>query len=274
MAIDYSTRPSQSAGGEPSLPGAVDATPAPVSRLRGRLARAGLGLMALAGVLLFARLGFWQLGRAHEKQARAELMQARAALPPLDPAALATNAEQAPTQWQRRITLGGTFSPRATLFLANRNMDGRSGFEVFTPLQLAPGQGILVQRGFAPRDAADPAKLPPLHTASGPVSLSGHLAPWPERWVALGAEGEGPIRQNLDLDALQRASGLVLRPLILVEDEARPPQEDGLSRHWPAPALNVERNQGYALQWFAMSGALALLSLWFLVLSPRLRARR
>ena len=257
--------------------------------LRRRLA---WGLMALLLAGLGVRLGVWQLGRAHEKAHRADLVAERRVQDPLAPDALARAAEQAPDQWQRRISLTGRWQADRTVYLANRTMDGRTGFEVMTPLSLAPGDAVFVLRGWVPRDPVDPARLPALAAlragpaaADGmplPVQVRGHLAPPPAHWVSLGPEGAGPIRQNLDLAGFTQQTGQPLRPLILVQDQpdlpagaplsAPPAAEDGLLRHWAAPDLQIDRNYGYAFQWFAMATAVLLAALWFLLLRPRLRA--
>ena len=233
--------------------------------------RAAWLLLAIAAAGLAVRLGFWQLDRAHEKERRAALMAARGAEPPLDPAALARAPDDAPAQIQRRIALRGTWRPANTVFLANRTMAGRVGFEVLTPLQLAPGDGVLVQRGWVARDPVDPAKLPALPAPGGEVEVRGRIAVPPVHWVALGAESPGPIRQNVELAAFAREAGIALRPLILIEDANEANRGDGLQRDWAAPNLDIARNQGYALQWFAIGAAILALALWLQILRPRLR---
>jgi len=250
MEADYSTRP------RPGL-----------------LAQAGWLLLALAVAGGTARLGFWQLSRAHQKEARAALMAERGALPPIPAQALAQAAADVEAQSRRRVVLRGHWLAARTIYLANRTMDGRVGFDVLTPLELATGDAVVVQRGWALRDDADPQRLPTaVRTATGEVVVRGWIAPLPERWVSLGAEGQGPIRQNLDLAALGREAGVALRPLIVVEEADAADPSDGLSRHWPEPTLGVERNYGYAVQWFAMSATAVAIFLWFRILRPARRA--
>jgi surfeit locus 1 family protein len=148
-------------------------------------------------------------------------------------------------------------------------MDGHVGFDVVTPLQVAGSQTVVVQRGWVARDPVEPARVPPFVTPAGEVTVHGRIAPPPARWLQLGPDAPGRIRQNLDLAGMQHDAGAVLRPLLVVEDASDASAVDGLSRHWPAPTISVDRNYGYAAQWFAMSAAALALYLWLQFIRPR-----
>lgn len=235
---------------------------------------------ALLGAALTARLGVWQLDRAAQKVALQAQIEERAHAVPLGGAELVRNADHADEQAQRPAVLQGRWRPAATVFLDNRTMDGRTGFLVVTPLQLASGEAVLVQRGWAPRDLRDRTLLPAVPTASGEVRLEGRLAPWPSQLLALGASSGGTIRQNLDRDTFARESGLSLLPLTLQLTAppqplaAAAPRDDGLLRHWWVPTADVSKHYGYAVQWFALSALIAGLYVWFQLVRPRHRAQR
>ena len=227
-------------------------------------------LAALLGVAVATRLGAWQLSRAAQKQALQAALDTRAALPPLDAEALATSPEGADAQHYRRVTLRGRWIDGRSVFLENRPMDGRVGFIVVTPLQLEREAGaVLVQRGWAPRDNDDRSRVPALPAAPGVVEVEGLIAPPPGRLLALGGEGSGAIRQNLDLEALARETGLELRPLTVLQADAAPNAGDGLRRHWPQPAVDIHKHHGYAFQWFALAALIAGLYVWFQLVRPR-----
>ena len=239
--------------------------------------RAVVLLATLAAVALTARLGVWQLDRAAQKQALQDSLQTRSALPPLAGAQLAHDAGQAAAQHDRRIVVAGRWLPERTVFLDNRQMDGRPGFFVLTPLLLASGDAVLVQRGWTPRDPQDRAHLPDVPTPPGEVRVEGSVAPPPSRLYAFGSgEEHGRLRQNLDVDAYAREIGVALRPLsVRQQTDAEVP--DGLLRRWPAPASDLHKHHGYAFQWFALSLLLTGLYVWFQLLAPwreRRRARR
>lgn len=216
-----------------------------------------------------ARMGLWQLDRAARKLALQQAIDERGRAAAIPPQALATQAEQALEQHHRRIVIEGVWDSAHTVFLDNRQMGGRPGFFVLTPLRLAGGDAVAVQRGWVPRDMQDRTRLPSLSTAEGMVRLEARIAPWPSRLADLGMDATGPIRQNLDAQAWQQETGLTLRPLSLVELPTALNRDDGLRRDWPAPAVDVHKHYGYAAQWFTFCVMIAGLYVWFQILRPR-----
>lgn len=216
--------------------------------------------MTVGVAALCVRLGFWQLDRAAAKLAlRAEVAE-RAALPPLASTALAATPAAAAAQHYRRITLGGHWLAARTVALDNRQVDGRPGFVLVTPLVLADGSALAVQRGWLPRDAAERSRVavPPL--PDGAVTVAGRLAPPPSRLFAFGADAPGaPIRQNLDLAAWSAEIGRPLRPLSLVQMDGAQTPADGLRRVMPQPSADVSRHQVYAGQWFLFAALAVVL---------------
>jgi surfeit locus 1 family protein len=228
-------------------------------------------IVALGCALLTARFGVWQLSRAHAKLANAALVAERGALPPLAGDALARDAATGEGQWQRHIALTGEWDAGHTVFLMNRTMDERSGFYVMTPLRLPGGGAVVVQRGWVPRDDADPMKVPAVPVPAGPVKVLGHVAPWPSHWIDIGHGAGGPVRQNLELAPFAAESGQALRPVTVVEDANADNAADGLRRDWPSGngGVGVTTNYGYAVQWFAMSIAFLGLYAWLQFIRPR-----
>ena len=224
---------------------------------------------AVAGTLLTARLGAWQLDRAAQKNQVQAVLDARLALPPLPATELARDAQAAAAQHHRAIRLEGQWLAERTVYLENRQMNGRPGFVAVTPLQLDDGSVVLVQRGWLPRDLMDRTRIVAAPPAAGRVAVQGRIAPAPGRLYEFEAAASGPIRQNLDLDGYARETGLPLRPLTLVQEDGQPPPDDGLMRQWPRPAAGVHTHYGYAFQWFALSALILGLYVWFQLIRPR-----
>jgi surfeit locus 1 family protein len=226
-----------------------------------------LGVLVAAAAT--ARLGMWQLDRAAQKAAIGQAWQERAQLDPLSASALPRELGALTAQLHRRIVIEGRWLPPQTLYLDNRTQRGLAGFVVVTPLLIAPGDAVLVQRGWAPRDAADRTRVPTAPLAEGDVRIEARIASWPSPRLALSSAAEsGPIRQNLDPAQLAREVGMTLRPLSLLQLSA-PEVPDALQRDWPEPPQDVWKNQGYALQWFALSALVVGLALWYRWISPR-----
>lgn len=218
---------------------------------------------------LTARLGLWQLARATQKETLQASLDSRSALPPLPVAELARAVDAATQQHHRRISVAGRWLPQHTVFLENRQFNGRPGFYVLTPLEIAPGDAVMVQRGWAPRDGRDRSLLPEVPTTSGPVLIEARIAPPPGRLYSFATEDRGQLRQNIDLGEFSRETGLVLRPLSLLQVNAG--TAEGLVRDWPAPAVGVHKHYGYAFQWFALCALCAVLYVWFQLIRPRRR---
>jgi len=227
-----------------------------------------LTLAALAGVAATFALGAWQMRRAAEKLDMQAAIERREALP--DVAQRSLWSAPPADILHRIVLLRGTWVPASTVFLDNRQMLGKAGFYVVTPLRLEGSDSVvLVQRGWAPRNFLEREKLPPIDTPSGVVELRARIAPAPAKLYEFAGAEPGPIRQNLELERFRSETGL---PLLQVTVQQLGPPSDGLSREWPAPALGIERHYGYAFQWWALSGLIAILYAWFQFIAPRRKA--
>ena len=229
---------------------------------------------ALLTAALTARLGIWQLDRADQKIRALEALRSRAALPPLPAAELARDAAAAAAQSNRLIELQGQWLAERTIYLENRPMDDRPGFYAFTPLLLDDGSAVLVQRGWLPRDPADRTHLIAPPPPVGRVHVDGRIALNPGRLFEFSAAASGAIRQNLDIQAYARETALPLRPVSVVQQDGAAAPQDGLLRHWPEPASDVQKHYGYAFQWFALSALAIVLYVWFQLILPYRAHRR
>ena len=236
--------------------------------------RVVMALAALVGIAITCSLGAWQWGRAQQRLALQAALEAREALPPLQADALLTPGANAPGSalLYRPITLQGEWQGRHTVYLDNRQMGGRPGFYVLTPLRLeGRREAVLVQRGWIPRDFQDRSRLAPIETPPGPVQVSGRIALAPSRLYELAGGETGPIRQNLDLPTFRAETGLPLLDGSVMQ--VGPPSE-GLLRDWPVASSGADKNYGYAFQWWALSALILTLYVWFQFIAPRRRASR
>lgn len=174
-----------------------------------------LALLALAGAglfVLFAALGWWQAERRVWKLALIERVEQRlhaapAALPPRSqwPQASAADHEYLSVQVQGRWLTAKTVLTQATTELG-------AGWWVLTPLTLADGGQVLVNRGFIPDTlrAQWPARDPLARQAEGaPAQVTGLLR--------MSEPGGGFLRRNApaegrwhsrDVAAIAQAQGL------------------------------------------------------------------
>lgn len=204
-------------------------------------------------VALGVSLGQWQDRRAAGKIALQQQMSSNSTAAPLAlgaaPVALADVAF-------RKVSVKGEFLRSWPLFLDNRPQEGRVGFYLLMPFKIAGSERhVLVARGWLPRHNAQHDKLPPFTTPEGEVTVEGVARAGMGHVMQLGtpaAVRPQAILQNLAVPELAAASGLDFQPFVIEQTDAGMP-DDGIKRAWPAPALNVEKHQGYAFQWYALS---------------------
>lgn len=232
-----------------------------------------LALAALLGVALTLSLGRWQLSRAAQKEALQSAIAAQRAALPLDTAALLKEPLTG-SLLHRPVALRGQWLAQHTVFLDNRQMQGKPGFFVLTPLRLAGStQAVMVQRGWVPRNFVDRSALPSVPTPTETVvDVIGRIAPPPSKLYEFDAAEPGPIRQNLDLAQFAAQSGVPLLSGMSVLQTG--PHGDSLARDWPEADLGVAKHYGYAAQWFALAALIALLYVWFQIVRPQLQRRR
>jgi surfeit locus 1 family protein len=221
----------------------------------------------VVGIAAGLALGAWQLSRAVQKNAIYAQLAERRSLPPIDGVALAGLSAPASVIW-RPVRLQGRWVSAQTVYLDNRQMVARTGFDVLTPLQIeGTGAVVLVQRGWVPRNFIHREQLPQVETPAGLVEVRGLIAPPPPKLYAFGGPESGPIRQNLELGEFRARTGLPLLTGLSVQQAG--PASEGLLRQWTQPGSGVEKHYGYAFQWFALSALIAILYVWFQFIAPR-----
>jgi surfeit locus 1 family protein len=158
------------------------------------------------------------------------------------------------------VRIEGRYDAAHQLLLDNITRDGRPGYEVLTPLDLADGRTLLVNRGWVPfsgyRD-----RLPDVRLAvTTPVTIEGRLDELPVAGLASGsvapaAEGAWPrVTAFPTTAALSQVLGRQVEVPVLKLDAA---SSEGYDRHWLPPGVAPERNFSYAIQWWSFA-ALAL----------------
>lgn len=205
-------------------------------------------------------LGFWQLDRAQEKQAIQERFEHRARKAPL---VLGADMVLPDEVHYRRVTARGTYDGNHQLLIDNKVFEGRAGYQVLTPLRLEDSDTwVLVNRGWVAQ-GADRGKLPAIPVPRGPVEVHG-LAGLPEGKPLFIGDHD---RENkswpavvlwVNLARYAKATGYRLQPIEILQD----PKDPGdFPRHWQIVALPPEQSVSYAVQWFALAAALAIIYL-------------
>ena len=220
-------------------------------------------------------LGFWQLSRADEKEALATMFDVRAQQAPASLNETALWDGTADELGYLPVELQGELVQDSYLLLDNRILAGRYGNEVVALVNLGNGTSVLVNRGWV---QSDPARLsmPDVPQPGGKRSSQGHIYVAPGDPYLLAQqqfEGSWPMTvQALEMQKLapivQAKTGTRLFPYPVRLNAG---EDLALDIDWQVVNVRPEKHRGYAVQWFAMAGMLALLyglrstNLWQLI---------
>ena len=191
-------------------------------------------VVALAIALVCVRLGIWQLDRLGQRRARNAILAARLALPPL----VVVSGTPPDSARQRHLIARGVYDFARERIWPGRSFDGTPGVGLITPLRLADGSAVFVDRGWVPSPDAYHVDQAPYREADT-VSVEG-LGVIPPRG-----------RDDVDPVALRDSVPYALLPFVLQEAGSAAPQ--GLPRRWPPPALDDGPHLSYAIQWFSFA---------------------
>jgi surfeit locus 1 family protein len=214
----------------------------------------GMTLLTLLAVTAFVDLGRWQWHRAQQKRVLATAFTAGNAVP-TELEARATAALPRYTQ----VRVHGRYDGTHQFLLDNISHAGKAGYDVLTPMLLADGRTVLVNRGWIPLRSRRQLPDITLH-ADGELSAAGKLDDLPVVGIALGHVAPSPgadwpqltsFPTMADLStALGRATEA--RQLLLNPDEPL-----GYLRDWHPGGLTAVQHLSYAVQWWSFA-ALAL----------------
>ena len=218
-------------------------------------------LAMLVAVVVCAAAGHWQQGRMHDKEALRAQMDVALRMAPVDLAGVPDAVDWASLRY-RRVVAAGAYRAGSQIFVDNRVHDGRAGYHVVTPLELADGRVVLVNRGWVVQGVSR-ALLPDVAAPGGAVTVVGRIAVPGPGYLELRHEAEaGPVWQNLDPARFAAATGIGVLPVV-IEQTVAPVPDDGLVRDWPAPDFGIDKHRIYMAQWYAFA-ALALV-LWLVL---------
>jgi surfeit locus 1 family protein len=219
----------------------------------------------IAAVTLFVVAGNWQRGRMEEKgRQKAQFERAAESAVVALPAGI---VDWAPWRF-RNVVASGTFDGARQTLIDNKVHAGVVGYDVVTPLKLADGRAVLVDRGFVAAGASR-AELPSAPAPGGEIVVRGRINLPAAGYFELGHDPAiGPVWQHLDPRRFAEATGLPVLPIV-IEATAPTAGDAALIRDWAAPDLGIERHRIYMVQWYAFAAMALGLWLWFKV-RPRL----
>jgi surfeit locus 1 family protein len=217
-----------------------------------RFARLIPTLATVVAVAVFVSAGNWQGRRLAEKERLRSAYDAAAVQPEVP-------LPNAGTEWNdwiawryRPVRVTGEYDGARQILIDNKVHAGRAGYHVITPLDLADGRVVLVDRGWvaAGADRAHPPVVPP---PAGAVVVAGRIALPSAGYLEFGDRAAtGPVWQNLDPARFAAATGVPVLPVV-VEETAPAASPDGLVRERPAPDFGADKHRIYRAQWYAFA---------------------
>jgi surfeit locus 1 family protein len=216
-------------------------------------------IVAIFGTLLlisvFVYLGFWQLGRMHEKRNLEQSLKHRTQEELLD---------FSPTEGEmigrdidsfrfHGMQLTGEFLNDNNILLDNQVYKGHAGYHVLTPFSIQDTQNfVLIDRGWIPW-GEDRNVLPDIPKITGKVTITGIINKYPAG-LQLGSEVPSdiwPYRvQSVDYAELSKSLNHSLLLFVLSLPKESPYTFNVSPIYFGLPA---DRHLGYAVQWFTMA---------------------
>ena len=218
---------------------------------------------AALAIAAFSWLGLWQLDRAGEKERQVEMFAARTGDAPilLNERLSAMPSKLDPEWWRyRRVEVAGEALGEHQYLLDNRTRNGVAGYHVHVPM-LVTGLDrlMLVNRGWV-ETGPSRERRPDVSLTSSEIVISGYVE-YPRRTPLLGDDGYArptwpKVVQRIDLEKTARDLDRQVLPFVVLMDAELP---HGFVREWtPYLGIGPERHRGYALQWFSLAAAVAV----------------
>jgi surfeit locus 1 family protein len=241
-------------------------------------------LIALVGIGVTIRLGFWQLDRHSKRQAEISHLQAVQAMPILDLNAAPLQDDLASMEY-RQVAVTGEYDFQHQIALRNQVVSGLwgndPGYALITPLRLSDGRSVLVQRGWIPLDYNTPDSWVQFNE-DGIVKIEGIIRLSLEKGETGSAlldptlsPGETRLDywNNVNLARLQEQ---IPYPILNIYIQ-QAPGEDPESlpyRSIEKPDLDPGDHISFALQWFFYSGVLLIGYPLFVIKQEQMRVTR
>ncbi|MDH5283026.1 MAG: SURF1 family protein [Gemmatimonadota bacterium] len=227
----------------------------------------GRSFVLVAGAVVCAGMGLWQLFRLENRRAAIRPAVAALKLPvaSLDDPVEAALAERAGLDF-RRVSVTGRYDHAAEIVIRDQHSGTTAGVRIVTPLRLLRGDSaILVQRGFVPARDVRSVMLAKLEE-SGVRQVSGVALLQPDNAAGDPVEHDGVVTwREVDIPAIR--ARLPYPVLGFVVRQLPDPSLPELPRRESPPPLSDGPYLLYAILWFSLAVA-ALVSGVFRGLRP------
>jgi surfeit locus 1 family protein len=212
-------------------------------------------IAVIAGMILLARLGFWQLDRLDQRRAKNAALVAALESEPVNLNEVVLPDDLIPLK-DRDVVAQGEFDFAHQGIVKLQTFQGQPGVNLVAPLVLAGGEtAVLVDRGWVPED-----NNYAVYNESSPQTINGYIA----LTQTLNREGASSTLTDelawyrVDIAAIQTQMPYKLLPIFIKqapdENNDQPPR-----RSEREVDLSEGPHLGYAVQWFLFSTILGVM---------------
>jgi cytochrome oxidase assembly protein ShyY1 len=214
--------------------------------------------LAVAAAVVMVFLGNWQLHRYQERSAINDRIDAADTQSPVPLTSILTRPTQraaagpAPGEdlaWTK-VTLTGRYDPANEIQARGRTVDGSVGFEIVTPLVLADGTAVLVDRGWVPPSGDGAVAAPAAPPApTGTVTVVGQIHRSESRPAPLERRDGRIDTRRIAVPKLARELPYPIYGAYVLLTEQTPAADPAFVRI-PIAHEDSWQNGGYAVQWW------------------------
>jgi surfeit locus 1 family protein len=214
-------------------------------------------LLTVVLIAMLISLGRWQLRRADEKRVLYDSFASGT------DATRVIDLKTPHLARYQHIEAAGHYDEARQILIDNMVNAGRAGYFVVTPFALTGGGWVLVNRGWVPLGASR-ADRPAIPVAGDPRQVRGRADNLPSPGIQMGTPVKlappypvvASFPSHDDLAQLLGESSWTQAADLVLLDAGEP---DGYVRTWEPPGFPPLRHIAYAVQWFALALALAVI---------------
>ncbi|XEN30008.1 surfeit locus 1 family protein [Ensifer sp. WSM1721] len=232
------------------------------SKSASRLGQIAGAVLVVAAFAVLVSLGTWQMQRLQWKEALIAAIAERRSAPPVSLEEIEAMAAAGEDIDYRAVQVSGVYDHRKERhFFATH--EGRTGYYVFTPLTLADGRALFVNRGFVPFEKKD-ASTRSEGQVTGSMTIDGLARPrLSQKPSALVPDND--IAKNIfywkDLDGMAGSAGLDADRVVPFFVDADVAENPGGLPIGGVTQFDVPNNHlQYALTWYGLAAALVAVS--------------
>ncbi len=206
-------------------------------------------------VIVFGQLFMWQIDRMYERRTANDGILARLDAPPVPSVAGLTDTTGT---LYRRIQVRGVYDNARSIVLPGRSLMGTPGVHLLTPVIMAGGDAVLINRGWVPSPDGATVDMSQL-VAADSDSLVGLVLPFPDRSQSVSSQADsvqlpGEFRRvwyAIDERSLRAQFPYSLAPFhVQLLPVAGGPV---IPRPLVPPVIDEGPHLSYALQWFSFA---------------------